>query len=58
MWNNKFPLYSTGSYSQYLIITYNAKESEKICMYITESLCCIPETLNQLHFNLKKRKFM
>ena len=41
-------LYSTGSYIQYLVITYNGKESEKeyiyIYMYIYESLCCIPET--------------
>ena len=28
---------STGNYIQYLIITYNGKESEK------ESLCCIPK---------------
>ena len=35
-------LYSTGNYIQYLVITYNGKESEK--EYITESLCCIHET--------------
>ena len=34
--NNKDLLYSTGNYIQYLLITYNGKESE--------SLCCIPET--------------
>ena len=34
--NNKGLLYSTGNYIQYLLITYNGKESE--------SLCCIPET--------------
>ena len=28
--NNKDPLYSTGDYIQYLIITYNGKESEYI----------------------------
>ena len=36
--NNKVLLYSTGNYVQYLVITYNGKESE----YITESLCCTP----------------
>ena len=45
-------LYSTGNYSQYLVITYNGKESEKeyicACAYIyvriTEPLYCTPET--------------
>ena len=34
--NNKDLLYSTGNYTQYSIITYNGKESEKesICMYV------------------------
>ena len=40
--------YSTGSYIQYLIITYNGKDSEKEDTYIdveiTESLCCILES--------------
>ena len=39
-------LYSTGKYTQYLVITYKGKESEKniyIYVYITESLCCILE---------------
>ena len=27
--NNKDLLYSTGNYIQYLVITYNGKESEK-----------------------------
>ena len=50
-------MYSTGNYSQYLVITYNGKKSEKkkdMCICITESLCCMPETnttLNQLYFN-------
>ena len=40
--NNKDPLYRTGNYIQYLVITYNGKESEKeyiytyIYIYITE----------------------
>ena len=32
--NNKVLLYSTGNYIQYLIITYNGKESAKLCIYI------------------------
>ena len=42
--NNKFLLYKTGDYIQYLIVIYNGKESEKEYIYITESLCCTPET--------------
>ena len=39
-------LYSTGKYTQYFVITYKGKESEKkyIYIYITESLFCTPET--------------
>ena len=51
-------MYSTGNYSQYLVITYDGTKSGKnrcVCIYITESLCCIPETntttVNQLYFN-------
>ena len=32
--NNKDLLYSTGNYTQNLIITYNGKESEKEYMYV------------------------
>ena len=39
---NKDLLYSTGNSTQYSVITYMRKESEKV--YITESLCCTPET--------------
>ena len=42
--NNKDLLYSPGNYTQYLVITYNTKESEK--EYISESLGCISETIN------------
>ena len=35
---NKDLLHSTGNYSQYLVITYKGKESEK------ERLYCTPET--------------
>ena len=31
---NKDLLYSTGSYTQYLVITYNGKDSEKEYIYI------------------------
>ena len=41
-----------GSYTQYLVMTYNGRESEKenmyvcVCVYIyiTETLCCTLET--------------
>ena len=36
--NNKDVLYSTGNYTQYSVITYNGKESEK------EPLYCTPES--------------
>ena len=35
-------LYSTGNSTQYFVITYKGNESEK--EYMTESLCCIPES--------------
>ena len=41
--NNQDLLCSTRNYIQYLVITYNKKESEK--MYVAESLCCILEPL-------------
>ena len=41
-------LYNTRNYIQYLVITYNGKESEKekiyIHIYIEQSLWCTPET--------------
>ena len=50
-------MYSAGNYTEYFVITYMEKESEKklcvcVCVYIyththiciTEALCCIPET--------------
>ena len=45
-------LYSPGNYIQYLVITYNGKQSE-IYMYITESFCCAPDlhVVNQLCFS-------
>ena len=54
--NNKDLLYSTGNYIQYLVISCKGKDSEKgniymffykyinTYIYITESLCCTPET--------------
>ena len=44
-------LYSTENYIQYLVITYNGKESENIYIYITESFCCTPETNTILQIN-------
>ena len=57
-------VYSTGNYTQYLVIIYNGRESEKEYIYIyihictTESLCCIPGTnsiINQLYLNKRKK---
>ena len=44
--NNKVLLYSTGNYIQYPVINYNEKNIKSI--YITESLCCTPETNTKL----------
>ena len=48
-------LYSTWNYTQYLVITYNGKKSEKVYIYththITESLCCTLETDTKLSIN-------
>ena len=50
---NKDLPYSTGNYTQYFVITYKGKESEKEYIYIiyiythlynSISLCCTPET--------------
>ena len=40
-------MYRTGNYIQYLVITYNGKESEKE----SESLCYTPETNTTLYIN-------
>ena len=57
------PTYSTGNCIQYLVRTYNGKESQKegisiyihviYALYVTEALCCIPETntVKQVHLN-------
>ena len=43
-------MYSTGKYTQYFVITYKGKESKEehththTHTYISESLCCTPET--------------
>ena len=49
-------LSSIGNYTQYLVITYNGIECKKrnyifLDMYVTESLCCIPETNTTLKIN-------
>ena len=41
---NKVPPYTTGNYIQYLVMNHNEKEYKKGCIYITQSLCCTPET--------------
>ena len=40
--NNKDLLYSTGTYIQYLIVTYNGKESEKEYIYSATSVKYCP----------------
>ena len=50
--NNKVLLYSTGNYIQFLVITYNGKESEKVYIYIhIYTFCCTPETNTTLKIN-------
>ena len=46
---NKDLLYSTENSTQYSVITYKGKESEKeyIYIYMTESLFCTPEAKTQ-----------
>ena len=39
--NNKVLLYSTGNYTQYLVVNYNGKEY--IYISVSELLCCTPE---------------
>ena len=44
---NKDLLYSTGNSTQYSVMAYMGKDSRKrvnICICITDSLCCTPET--------------
>ena len=47
---NKNLLYSTGNSIQYSVMAYMGKDSKKkkkrvdICICITDSLCCTPET--------------
>ena len=48
---NKDLLYSTGNSTQYSVMTYVGKESKKEWIYITDSLCCTPETNTTLQIN-------
>ena len=47
---NEDLLYSTQNYTQYFSIIYKGKEPKKIdiCVCITGSLCCMPETNTKL----------
>ena len=40
-----------GNYPQRFVITYKGKESEEGCVYVTESLCCTPETNTTLQIS-------
>ena len=62
--NNKHLLCSIGTNIQYLIITYDGKESEKVCVCVC---VCMDlnhfavtwnyyNNVNQLYFNTKKEK--
>ena len=44
---NKDLLYSSGNSTQYSVMTFMGEESKKrqdICICITDSLCCTPDT--------------
>ena len=43
-------LYTTGSYIQCLVITYNEKNLKKN-RYVAESLCCVPEASATLYIS-------
>ena len=56
-------MYSTENYAQYLVMTYNGKESKKEYIYIiyvyiyiciTDSLCCTIETYTTLYISQNK----
>ena len=51
---NKHLLYNTGNYTQYLVITYNGKESDKEYICITESHYYTLEPSTTLYINYKK----
>ena len=63
---NKDLLYSTEDNTQHLVITQNGKESEKekeyiyiyIYIYETESLYCIPESLEISYTSIMKKEKM
>ena len=44
-WKNKFLMYSTRNYIQYLVINHKGKEylKKNVYIYITESLCYTAE---------------
>ena len=49
-------MYSTGNYIQYLVITYNGKESEKEYIYIYIYICMYYVQLNHFAVHLKHCK--
>ena len=57
--NNKDLLYSTGNYIPYLVMERHLKKNRYIHIWISESLCCVPETNRTLYINytsIKKKK--
>ena len=55
--NNKVLLYSTGNYSQYLVIKYNGKESEKEYIYIYLNPFAVYQKLKQ-HYKPSISQFL
>ena len=41
--SNKVPLYTTLSYIQYPVINHSGKVCRRVCICVTESLCCTVE---------------
>ena len=53
--NNRNLLYTTENYIQYLVITYNGKESVKECVYV--HMCVYIHTSESLSVHLKRRQY-
>ena len=54
---NKDLLYSTGKYTQYLVVTYKGKESEKECTHVCVCVCvCVCMNHCAVHLKLTQCK--
>ena len=58
--NSKDLLYSTGNYTQYFVITYKGKESEKewihFAVHLKLTQHCKSTILKKMHFKGSKKK--